>query len=128
MTNQNQLFTFSGEVQKNLGRGRTLGYPTANIQIPLAMPEGLFLGTAQYDDRILSSLIFIGSSVTFKETDKKAEVYILDFNEDIYGKKLAVNVIKKLRNNIKFTSVDALIDQMKQDELDARAFFQSLEK
>ena len=123
MTNLAASFTFSGIVQRNLGRGRELGYPTANVFIPLDLPDGLFLGYTHLDSRILPSLVFIGPNVTFDETDKKAEVYILDFNEDIYGKNIHVEVVKKLRDGVKFTTVDALIAQMKQDELEARKFF-----
>lgn len=123
MTNQPVLFSFSGVVQRNLGRGRELGYPTANVFITLDLPDGLFLGYTHLGSRILPSLVFIGPNVTFDETDKKAEVFILDFNEDIYGKEIEVDVLKKLRDGIKFTTVDALISQMKQDELEARKFF-----
>ncbi len=123
MTNQPVLFSFSGVVQRNLGRGRELGFPTANVFITPDLPDGLFLGYTHLDSRILSSLVFIGPNVTFDETDKKAEVFILDFNEDIYDKKIKVDVLKKLRDGIKFTTVDALIAQMKQDELEARKFF-----
>lgn len=123
MTNSATSFTFSGIVQRNLGRGRELGYPTANVMIPLDLPDGLFLGYTHLDTRILPSLVFIGPNVTFNETDKKAEVFILDFNEDIYGHKIKVEVVKKLRDGVKFTTVEALIAQMKQDELEARKFF-----
>lgn len=91
--------------------------------IPLDLPDGLFLGYTHLDTRILPSLVFIGPNVTFNETDKKAEVFILDFNEDIYGHKIKVEVVKKLRDGVKFTTVEALIAQMKQDELEARKFF-----
>ncbi len=122
----NLLFTISGIVEKNLGRGKQLGYPTANIAVQANAPEGIFIGVTQHKDRKLSSLIFIGPSVTFNETDKKAEVYILDFDEDIYGETLTVDVYKKLRENIKFNSKEELITQMEQDEKDAREFFSRL--
>lgn len=120
---QTPPFTFSGKVQRNLGRGKELGYPTANISISLDLPEGLFVGYTTVKGRILPSLVFIGSNVTFGETDKKAEVYILDFHEDIYDEQVSVEVIKKLRDTVKFESAEKLIEQMKQDELEARKFF-----
>lgn len=124
---QQTLFTFSGIVQRNLGRGRQLGYPTANVSISPDIPDGLFLGYTHLDSRVLPSLVFIGPNVTFDETDKKAEVFILDFNEDIYDKTIRVEVVKKLRDGVKFTTVDALIAQMKQDELEARKFLNNLQ-
>ena len=123
MNNQQLPYTFSGKVQRNLGRGRELGYPTANISIPLDLPDGLFVGYITVKGRRLPSLIFIGTNVTFGETDKKAEVYILDFNEDIYDEQVEVEVLKKLRDSVKFESAEKLIEQMKQDELEARKFF-----
>ena len=123
MNNQQLPYTFSGKVQRNLGRCRELGYPTANISIPLDLPDGLFVGYITVKGRRLPSLIFIGTNVTFGETDKKAEVYILDFNEDIYDEQVEVEVLKKLRDSVKFESAEKLIEQMKQDELEARKFF-----
>jgi riboflavin kinase/FMN adenylyltransferase len=120
------LFSFSGIVKHNLGRGRKLGYPTANIDVSPTTPEGIFAATVMYQNNIYQSVLFIGPSVTFDETDKKAEVYILDFDKDIYNEHLSVNVLKKLRDNEKFTTVEALIAKMKIDEQNAREFFKNI--
>ncbi len=117
------LFTFSGIVKHNLGRGRTLGYPTANIDVPANTPEGLFVGITKHGNKEYQALIFIGPAVTFEETDKKAEIYILDFDEDIYGETLSTEILLKLRDNEKFTTVEALIEKMRNDEINARNFF-----
>lgn len=116
-------FSFSGIVQRNLGRGRKLGYPTANIQIPSDLPEGIFVGHTFITEKKYPSIIFIGHPITFSETDKKAEVYILDFDQDIYDQYIEVDVLKKQRDNEKFESVEKLIVQMKEDERLAREFF-----
>ncbi|CAN5229099.1 hypothetical protein BH09PAT2_BH09PAT2_09180 [soil metagenome] len=117
------LFIIFGRVEKNLGRGRKLGYPTANFPIAADAPEGIFVGYTTVKDRRLPSLIFVGPAITFGETDKKAEIYILDFDEDIYDQIIEVDVVKKLRDNIKFASAEELTEQMKQDEVEARKFF-----
>jgi riboflavin kinase / FMN adenylyltransferase len=109
----NSFFSFSGIVQRNLGRGRELGYPTANISITQDISEGLYIGYATLDAIKYPSLIFIGPSRTFNETDKKAEIYILNFSKDIYGQHLIVDIIQKIRENIKFNSKEELIIQMK---------------
>lgn len=124
----NPLFTFSGIVKHNLGRGKQLGYPTANIDVPANTSEGIFAALVTHNTNKYQSVLFIGPSVTFNETDKKAEVYILDFDKDIYGEYLSVHVLKKLRENEKFTTVEALIEKMKKDEENAREFFKNLEK
>lgn len=120
------LFRFSGIVEHNLGRGKQLGYPTANIAVPALTEEGIFVGITEHNGNRYQSLIFVGPAVTFNEVDKKAEIYILDFNQDIYGETLHVEVYKKLRDNEKFTTIEALIEQMKEDEQNARKFFKGI--
>jgi riboflavin kinase/FMN adenylyltransferase len=71
------------------------------------------------------ALIFVGRPLTFDEHDKKAEVYVLDFDKDIYEAEVLVEAVKKLRDNIKFESKEELIAQMEQDERDAREYFES---
>ncbi len=116
-------FTFGGFVQKNKGRGRKLGFPTANLEIPLDLPEGIFVGHTKYKEKEYPSLIFIGAPITFKELDKKAEIYILEYSEQIYDEFIEVVVLKKLRDSIQFKNKEDLIVQMKKDEKDARDFF-----
>ncbi|MBI4049512.1 MAG: adenylyltransferase/cytidyltransferase family protein [Candidatus Doudnabacteria bacterium] len=147
----------SGEVARHLGRGRRLGYPTANLDTKTNLDEGIYLGlvnkieggmlpplflrkllprkhlfTPPVSPPLkggmrggLPSLIFIGKAETFNETRKLVEVHILDFNHEIYGCELEVEVIKKIRENEKFLSKEELVEQMKNDELVARQFFSS---
>ena len=122
------LFSFSGIVQKHLRRGTELGYPTANIEVKPETPEGIFVGFIQMDEVQYPSLIFIGKALTFDEYDKKAETFILDFTADIYGKNLSVEVYKKLRDNQKFNTSEALVQQIKKDELQARDFFSTMKE
>ncbi len=117
------LFTFAGFVKKDKGRGRKLGFPTANIAVTADLPEGIFVGFTKYDKKNHPSLVFIGSPITFDEIDKKAEVYILDYSKEIYDEFLEIEILKKLRDNIKFNSKEELVTQMKKDEEDARNFF-----
>lgn len=123
MQNMDKLFNLSGIIKKNIGRGKELGYPTANITVYDDAPEGVYTGFSSIKNRKYPSLVFIGRPLTFNENDKKAEVYILDFAENIYGEKIEVEVCKKLRGNFKFNSQEDLIDQMKEDERQARTWF-----
>lgn len=123
MSDQINLFTFSGVVEQNLGRGKELGYPTANIFVKKDIPEGIFLGYAVFGQRRLPSLVFVGSPITFGELDRKGEVYILDFDEDIYGQNIKVECIHKIRDNMRFDTQEELVDKMNEDENKARAFF-----
>jgi len=110
----------TGKVIKGAGRGRDMGFPTANLDIEnIEAEEGIWIG---YADK-KPALIFIGAAKTFGETQKRAEVYLLDFDGDLYGQEIAVELIEKIRENNKFDNPGALIEQMKQDEITARKYF-----
>ena len=126
---------FSGIVKRNLGRGSEMGFPTANIEAPQDLEDGIYVGLAAVavDQDVLmtmEALVFIGASKTFGETDRKAEIYILGLDEvlkpeeNLYDKEIVVETLKKLRDNKKFGSQEELVVQMKVDELEARKFFQ----
>ncbi len=112
-----------GIVQKHLGRGKKLGFPTANIPVASQTEEGIFVGVTKIDDEYFPCLIFVGSPVTFGETDKKAEIYLLDFNRNIYDKHILVHAHKKIRDNMKFNSEKELVEQIHKDVEVAREYF-----
>jgi riboflavin kinase/FMN adenylyltransferase len=115
----------SGIVNKNAGRGRKLGYPTANLEIAPEIPDGLFLGITKVDGRNYPSLVFVGAAETFGEKKRQAESYLLNFSGDLYDKNISVETIKKLRDNKKFATQEELVSQMRQDEQVAREFFRN---
>ncbi len=124
---------FTGVVKKHLGRGKELGFPTANIDAPVELKEdGLYLSWTVLTDpsingrKQLQSLTFIGSNKTFNEAERVAEIYILDFDQDIYYKQIEVEIIQRLRGVIKFHSPSMLVTQMKNDVVEARKFFKNL--
>lgn len=120
------LFIISGIVTPSSQRGRTLGFPTANLLVPLEeIQDGIYIALTKKDNRVYPSLLFIGSALTFGETGRKMEVYILDKVDDWYGEEILVESLKKIRENKKFDSADALVSQMKLDEQTAREFFES---
>jgi len=114
-----------GVVKQHAGRGKKLGFPTANIELTADIPDGIYVGFTSFDEKKLPSLIFIGTPEMFGETEKRAEIYILDFDEDIYGKTIAVELFKKLRDNKKFDSEEELIEAMHEDERKGRNYFKS---
>lgn len=117
------MYKFWGKVRKHNQRGKKLGFPTANINLTKDIPEGIYVSRARVDQLVYKSLTFIGTAKTFNETRFHAEIYILDFNKDIYGRLVTVDLIKKIRDNKKFESVKELIIQMKKDEKMARKYF-----
>ena len=119
------LSEFKGIVIHGKKRGKGLGFPTANFKIDLSTPPGTYLSTTTVLEKVYPSITFIGTVDTFDETDFIGESYILDFDQDIYGEKIIVKIIKKLRDNQKFESVEKLIRQMKKDEEEAKDYFSS---
>ncbi|MDO8638977.1 MAG: riboflavin kinase, partial [Candidatus Daviesbacteria bacterium] len=104
-------------------RGKQLGFPTANVNLTKNIPEGIYISKTKIKKNIYFSLTFIGTAKTFNEKKFLAETYILDFDRNIYGKWISVELIKKIRNNQKFNSAEDLVKQMKQDEQEARQYF-----
>lgn len=114
---------FFGVVKKSLGRGKKLGFPTANLDAPKNIENGLYVGWTKVKDKNWPSLIFVGANETFNETEKKAESYLLDFEGELNGQKLEIELLKRIRGVIKFKTPEELVVQMKEDELIAREFF-----
>lgn len=114
---------FWGKVRTHNKRGKSLGFPTANINLTKKIPEGIYISKTKIQNRQYPSLTFIGKAKTFNEEKFHAETYILDFNQNIYGKWISVELLKKIRGNIKFNSADELIARMKKDEDEARKYF-----
>lgn len=111
--------SFFGEVIHGEGRGRDLGFPTANI-VPhheVLAPDGIYATQAVISGRVFKSVTYIGTKPTFKDifSSRSIEVFLLDFGKNIYGKKIEVRFFKKIRNDRKFLSVESLVVQMKKD-------------
>ncbi len=102
--------------------GKLLGIPTANINLhdELCPKTGIYAVTVECEGKHLPGVANIGYSPTFEDHEFTVEVHILDFNENIYDKKIRVNFIKRIRDEIKFSSIDELIDQIKIDIAAAR--------
>jgi riboflavin kinase/FMN adenylyltransferase len=120
----------NGDVQKGFSRGSALGFPTANISIDesyVLLKNGVYAGSITIGDckKPLQSLINIGNNPTFGFRNTLIEVYILNFNENIYNKIITVKFLKYLRPEKKFASPDYLIAQIKEDIKDTRIYFKS---
>lgn len=120
-------FFFSGLVVTGDQLGRTLGFPTANLDIndpdKIRLADGLYTATTIIDAEMYQGLLSIGTRPTLKNDAYKTELYLMDFQGDLYGRQLEVQVHHFLRGQQKFDNLDALIGQMKQDELRARELF-----
>lgn len=120
-------YQLSGEVIAGEHRGQTLGFPTANIAYPnerLTPAFGVYAGTAYYDGIASSAVANIGTVPTFTQSSKpRLEVHLLDNNNelDLYGKHLRFDFETRLRDEVKFESIEALKLQIARDCENARS-------
>ena len=116
-------YRISGRVVHGNKRGRTLGFATANIELHryFSPVVGIFSGHVHgIEDRSLDAIIYVGSRPVFKGKRDILEVHILDYNSDLYGRHLQVELLEKIRGDSDFISEEELIKQMKKDIEDTR--------
>jgi len=108
--------------------GRLLGFPTANINLQdeLCPKQGIYAVTVEHNGQTYQGVANIGYSPTFDDHLFTIEVHLLDFNQDIYSDRIRVNFIRRLRDEIKFESIDALAAQIKTDIVQARSILGEL--
>lgn len=121
-------FSLKGKVVKGEQVGRTLGFPTANIEIDdahkLIPPNGVYAIRAMINNHPYNGLLSVGRKPTFGDYDQLfIEAYFLDLEADLYGLTLEVVLLGKIRDEMKFDGVDALVEQMKRDEAVAKQQF-----
>ncbi len=121
-------FSMQGRVFRGAQLGRTLGYPTANMK--LAVEPSPLAGVFAVQARVLSgpgktgwldAVASLGTRPVVGGKDFLVEVHFFDFDADLYGRRLEVRFIRKLRDEANFANLDALVVQMKKDEAQARA-------
>jgi riboflavin kinase/FMN adenylyltransferase len=112
-----------GRVVRGKQRGAGLGFPTANIHVRVGMspPDGVYAVRVQRGDRWLDGVANIGTNPTFGAAPRTLEVYLFDFDENLYGERLTVAFIERLRGEVTFGSVEALVLQIRLDVEQARA-------
>src|SRR6266851_10187231 len=117
-----RAYSIQGEVVRGAGRGRTLGFPTANVRTarPLLLPAGVYACQADVEGAHHQAVINVGVRPTFGETELAVEAHLLDFTGDLYGRRVRLTFLRRLRDERKFSSVEALRSQIALDVLAAR--------
>lgn len=118
-------YTLSGEIIRGNNRGHGLGFPTANMDIwsQRYMPRsGVYVCQARVDGQTYGALTNVGVRPTFEQDHvaPRVEAYLLDFDRNLYGRRLKLSFIHRLRDELRFANVDALIEQMNQDLIQGR--------
>lgn len=117
------MYKFWGKVRKDKQRGKSLGFPTVNVNLHKNIPEGIYISKTKVQKKIYPSITFVGKVKTYNEQEYKSETFILDFNRNIYSQWISISLLKKIRPNKKFSSEKDLIRQMKKDEVVAGRYF-----
>ena len=114
----------SGRVEKGFQRGRTIGFPTANLRprTDLLLPNGVYAVTVDLDEKIsVPGVANVGMNPTFGNNRRTIEAHLFDFSADLYGQRLRVNFLEHIREERKFPSVPELVRQIQEDADRARA-------
>ena len=111
-------FTYTSQVVHGDKRGKKLGFPTANLEIDdkhSMLPNGAYVVRVKVFDKIFNGIANIGDNPTFKVAKRRLEVFIDNFSGDIYGEKISVSFVEKIRDEKTFASVDELKMQLRAD-------------
>ena len=115
-----RFFKLTGKVVKGDGLGKQINYPTANIYVEenykIIPKDGVYFIKTLIDGNEFHGMMNIGHRPTIGENKKSIEVHLFDFDNDIYDKTISVDVLLKIRDEIKFSSIEALKEQLKKDE------------
>ena len=115
-----RYFNLTGKVVKGDGLGKKINYPTANIFIEetykIIPKDGVYLVETIIKDKLFKGMMNIGHRPTIGTKNKSIEVHLFNFNEDIYGQVISIKMISKIRDEKKFSSIQALKEQLVKDE------------
>jgi riboflavin kinase/FMN adenylyltransferase len=119
-------FFLSGNIVKGKGLGKNMGYPTANMEIKethkLIPKEGVYVVASIIDGDKHFGMMNIGTNPTVGGQEQSIETYFFDLDKNLYGKRLHIQLLKRIRSEVKFDGLEALIEAMKADETFARNY------
>ncbi|MDE0308409.1 MAG: bifunctional riboflavin kinase/FAD synthetase [Acidiferrobacterales bacterium] len=119
-------YSLSGRIVRGDGNGRGWGFATANVQIKNSKPalQGIFVVRADLGDGSwLPGVASLGTRPTVDGSKFVLEVHLLDFDKDIYGRRMRVRFLQKLRDEVRFNSIETMCEQIQQDILRTREYF-----
>jgi riboflavin kinase/FMN adenylyltransferase len=122
-------YSITGPVIHGAKKGRTIGYPTANIDTSdyLVPKTGVYVTKTKVDGYWYDSMSSVGHNPTLNcRTDVSVESHLLDFSKEIYGEIVELQFLKRLRGEEKFTTVTDLIQKIEEDELNTREFLKNM--
>jgi len=122
-------YLLTGKIVKGEGLGRKINFPTINIYIQedykLIPKKGVYIIKTTISKKIIFGIMNIGNRPTVSGKNQTIEVHLLDFKENLYGEKIQIEVLKHLRDEQKFDSIEILSSQIKKDENTARKWIKN---
>lgn len=105
--------------------GRRLGFPTANLAVPetLEARDGVYLSEAEVDGQLYGAMSNLGRNPSVGGMERRLESYLFGFEGELYGRQLRIRLLRRLREERKFASVEELQRQIEADRREAEAFF-----
>ena len=123
-------FFITGTVIKGKGLGRTIDFPTANINVTAAYKlipnDGVYVVKSKIDNKTVFGMMNIGTNPTVNGKKRSIEVHFFNFNQDIYDSELKIEFLKRLRSEQKFENLEALKAQLKKDMTNAHSYIKTL--
>ena len=123
-------YSLTGIISKGKQLGRTIGYPTANITIEedykLIPNNGVYIAKSVLNGKTVFGMMNIGTRPTVDGTKQTIEINFFDFKQDLYGQKITIALLHRMRSEQKFESIDALKNQLGKDKKTALAFIENL--
>ncbi|MEX2588020.1 MAG: bifunctional riboflavin kinase/FAD synthetase [Actinomycetota bacterium] len=116
-------YRLPGEVVHGSGRGKVLGYPTANLNPSesVCLPgEGIYAGYSYVDGKALPSAISVGTNPTFGDNPLSVEAFVLDYDGDLYGRQIEFEFVERIRDHVAFSGPEELHDAIKADVAEVR--------
>ncbi|AFU68408.1 riboflavin kinase/FMN adenylyltransferase RibF [Psychroflexus torquis ATCC 700755] len=119
-------FFLSGEIVRGKGLGKNMGYPTANMDIKesykLIPKQGVYVAASVINGDKHFGMMNIGTNPTVGGKDRSIETFFFDLDKDLYGQHLHIQLLKRIRSEVKFDGLDALIEAMNADEVFAKNY------
>ena len=123
-------YSLTGTIAKGKQLGRTIGFPTANLQLEenfkLIPQNGVYIVKSIIDSKTVFGMMNIGFNPTVEGINQTIEINYFDFDQDLYDQKVTVSILERIRSEVKFDSVALLKEQLEKDKNTALAYFKNL--
>jgi len=123
-----RYFRLHGKVITGTGRGETLGFPTANLNVNSGQalpPDGVYAGQARINGKLYHTMTNVGRNPTFGKNERTVEAYLVDYSGDLYGQDLTVDFVARIRDEKKFHNVEDLKKQVAEDVRQGKEILES---